>query len=121
MPANNIVMESLETGMQFRFTKIVLNSMLTALSFTQALAWKTAIDKMFVSLLPDDTDGILSSFLMAGVVTTSCIAFAWIASKCLKGLDDGVESLTNIAEVEIVQVSNNSRSRTRNHAGLRNA
>ncbi len=101
------------SSMKFRFTKIFLNSTLTALSFTQALAWKTAIDNLFLALLPDDMNGILSSFLMATVITSTCIGFAWLASTCLKKLEDGVESLTNIAEVEILHVAKKRRSRKR--------
>ena len=46
------------SNMKFRFTRIILNSALTALSFTQALAWKNAIDKLFSLFFPEDTDAL---------------------------------------------------------------
>ena len=101
------------SNMKFRFTRIILNSALTALSFTQALAWKNAIDKLFALFFPEDTDGVVSPFVIATVVTSACVGFAWVASRCLKGLEDHVENLSNIAEVEIVQVSNRRRSNRR--------
>ena len=83
--------------------------MLTALSLTQALAWKSAIDDLFAVIFPSETYGIISSFLMASLVTATCIGFAWLTSRCLRTIENIPDAIPR--EVEI-QLSNRGTARS---------
>ena len=85
--------------------------MLTALSLTQALAWKSAIDDLFVVIFPSETYGIMSSFLMATLITTFCIGFAWLTSRCLRTIENIPNAIPQAVEI---QLSNRGTARSDN-------
>lgn len=57
----------------FNVPRIVFESIVTALSLVQALAWKDAFDVLLKDMLPIAVYGAASAFLFAMLVTLICV------------------------------------------------
>jgi hypothetical protein len=74
--------------MQSSSRTAVLQSVLTALSLAQALAWQRAVDLLLSRLLPSSQYGPTSAIVVAVLTTATCLMGTWVAIGAFGVIDD---------------------------------